>query len=266
MKKDPAREYMDSLQSRGQYFFLKRELLSKTGQAELVANRSLARLQAKNRILLVRRGFYLIIPIEFRSTGVLPPEWSIHSLMDYLGIRYYVGLLSAAAIWGASHQKAQEFQVLTNVQLRAIHVKILKIRFFKNARFPNPVFLIQQKTETGFMWVSNPELTAFDLMKYAKAVGGLNLLATTFSELGESIDATRLLDVAKKEKNLAFAQRLGFMLDHAGFKAKTREMAEFIRRKNTRPVKLEPGLQKKIALLNKKWNILENLQIEADEI
>ena len=186
--------------------------------------------------------------------------------MEYLDVRYYVGLLSAAAIWGASHQKPQEFQVLTNVQLRPIRVKILKIRFFKKAHFPDPLFLGQQKTETGYMRISNPELTALDLMKYAKAVGGLHLIATVFAELGRSIDPQRLLNVARKEKTLASVQRLGLMLDNVGFKAKTKDIAEFLREKNTRPVSLEPGLHKKNSPLIKKWNIYENLRIEADEL
>jgi hypothetical protein len=36
--------------------------------------------------------------------------------MESSNFRYYVGLLSAAAIWGASHQKPQEFQVVTTRQ------------------------------------------------------------------------------------------------------------------------------------------------------
>ena len=73
MKKDAIHGFIDGLQAQGQYYFLKRQLLEETGQDEKVENRSLARLQAKNRILLVRRGFYVIVPLEFSRTGILPP-------------------------------------------------------------------------------------------------------------------------------------------------------------------------------------------------
>ncbi len=266
MKRDASHDFIDGLQARGQYYFLKQKLLEKTGQPEKVANRSLARLQARNRILLVRRGFYLIVPIEFRLTGVLPPEWFIHSLMDFLNVRYYVGLLSAAAIWGASHQKPQEFQVLAARQFRPIQTGTLRIRFFRKVDFPDPAFLSNQKTETGLMSVSNPELTAVDLVKYSKGVGGLSLVATTLAELGERLTPQGLLRIGRKEKSLASVQRLGFVLDSLGFGSRTKDLAEFIRKKGAPETLLEPALPRADSRLIRKWNVFENLKIEADEL
>jgi predicted transcriptional regulator of viral defense system len=266
MKKDAIPDFIDGLQARGQYFFLKRQLLDNTRQAEKVANRSLVRLQAKNRILLVRRGFYIIIPIEFRRTGVLPPEWFIHNLMESMKVEYYVGLLSAAAIWGASHQKPQEFHILAPRQFRSIGSGPLKIRFFRKLDFPDSAFLKNQKTETGFMRVSSPELTALDLVRYSKAVGGLSLVATTLAELGENIEPRALLTITRKEKSLAPLQRLGFILDHLGFSSRTNELAGFVRKKAGIPVLLDPSLPRADSRWNRNWNIFENLKIEADEI
>jgi len=266
MKKDALHDYIDGLQARGQYYFLKRQLLEKTRQAEKVANRSLARLQAKYRILLVRRGFYVIVPIEFRRTGVLPPEWFIHNLMQFLNAEYYAGLLSAAAIWGASHQKPQEFHVLTPRQFRPIQDRTLKIRFFRKLDFPDPAFLKSQKTETGFMNVSNPELTALDLVRYSKAVGGLSLVATTLAELGEKIEPRALLTIARKEKSLAPLRRLGLILDSLGYGSRTTELAAFVRAKMDIPILLDPALPRANSRWIRKWNIFENLKIEADEI
>ena len=266
MKKDGIHEFIDGLQARGQYYFLKHQLLEKTGQAQKVANRSLVRLQSKNRILLIRRGFYIIIPLEFRRTGVLPPEWFIHNFMESMHVEYYVGLLSAAAIWGASHQKPQEFQVLTPRQFRPIGNRTLKLRFFRKLDFPDPAFLKSQKTETGFMRVSSPELTALDLVQYSKAVGGLNLVATTLAELGENIEPRALLNVAHKEKPLAPLRRLGLILDNLGFGSRTNALATFVRRKTDIPILLDPSLPRADSRWIRKWNIFENLKIEDDEI
>jgi len=266
MKKNGVNDFIDGLQARGRYFFLKRQLLEKTGQVEKSANRSLARLQAKNRILLVRRGFYVIIPLEFRLTGLVPPEWFIHSLMESLNIRYYVGLLSAAAIWGASHQKPQEFHVLTIRQFRPIQDRALKIRFFRKADFPDPAFLSNQKTETGFIRVSNPELTALDLVKYSKVVGGLSLVATTLTELGERLTLQGLQKVARKERSLAPLQRMGLILDNLGFVSRTKSLAEYVQGKTASPVLLEPSLPRADSRWIRKWNIFENAKIEVDEL
>lgn len=266
MKKDAIHDFIDGLQAHGQYYFLKRQLLEKTGQVEKVANRSLTRLQSKNRILLVRRGFYVIIPLEFRVKGVLPPEWFIHPLMESLNVQYYVGLLSAAAIWGASHQKPQEFHVLITRQFRLIQNKTLKIRFFRKADFPNPASIVSQKTETGIMKVSNPELTALDLVKYSKAVGGLGLVATTLAELGKSLTPQGLLKVARKEKSGAPLQRMGFILDNLGYASRTKGLAQFLGGKTSPPVLLEPSLPRSDSRWIRKWNIFENLKIEPDEL
>jgi predicted transcriptional regulator of viral defense system len=266
MKKDAIHAFIDGLQARGQYYFIKRELLERTGQAELVANRSLARLQAIKRILLVRRGFYVIIPIEFRRTGVLPPEWFIQDLMRFMKVDYYVGLLSAAAIWGASHQKPQEFHVLTPRQFRPIQGGALKIRFFQKLDFADPAFLKSQKTETGFMMVSGPELTALDLVRYSKAIGGLNLVAVALAELGESIEPRALLAVGRKERSPASLQRLGFILDKVGFGSRANDLARLLPNKAKIPVLLDPALPRADSRWNRKWNIFENLKIEADEI
>jgi len=266
MKKDAIPDFIDNLQAQGQYYFLKRQLLEKTQQVETVANRSLVRLQKKNRILLVRRGFYVIVPIEFRRTGVLPPEWFIHNLMQFLNVEYYVGLLSAAAIWGASHQKPQEFHVLTTRQFRPIQNRTLKIRFFRKVDFPDLAFLKNQKTETGFMMVSSPELTAVDLIRYSKVVGGLGLVAITLAELGDNIEPQALLSVARKAKSLVPLRRLGFILENLGFGSRTNELAELVQNKTNVPVLLDPSLPRADSRWIRKWNILENLKIEADEI
>jgi predicted transcriptional regulator of viral defense system len=266
MKRDAIHGFIDALQAEGQYYFIKQELLEKIGQDETLVNRALLRLQAKKRILLVRRGFYVIIPLEFRRTGVLPPEWFIQDLAAFMKVEYYVGLLTAAAIWGASHQKAQEFHVLTPRQFRLIHGGTLRIRFFRKINFPDSAFLTSQKTETGFMKVSSPELTALDLVRYSKATGGLNLVTIALAELGENIERHALLSVARKERSLALLQRLGFILDRVGFGSRTSDLAGLLRDKAKLPVLLDPSLPRADSRLNRKWDVFENFKIEADEI
>ena len=78
----------------------------------------------------IRSGFFVIIPLEYRSTMTLPPEWFIADLMACLEQPYYVGLLSAASLHGAAHQQPQQFQVVTTVPQREIRKKGLAIRFF----------------------------------------------------------------------------------------------------------------------------------------
>ena len=43
---------------------------------------------------------------------MIPADWFIAELMQFLDLPYYVGVLSAAALHGAAHQQAQEFHVV----------------------------------------------------------------------------------------------------------------------------------------------------------
>src|SRR6266496_3549594 len=101
-------DLVDAFQATGRYVLRREEALKKAAR----------RLAAKGRIAIPRRGFFVIVPIEYRSAGAPPPSWFIDELMRFHGHPYYVGLLSAAALHGAGHQQPQEFQVVTNAQLR----------------------------------------------------------------------------------------------------------------------------------------------------
>jgi predicted transcriptional regulator of viral defense system len=264
MNQEKVRLFIDLLQSRGKYSFTSQEVLQKTKQHRRAVRRALERLQQKRRIALVSRGFYAIIPLEYKASGILPAEWFIHQLMDYLKLSYYAGLLSAAALHGAAHQKPQEFQVIVKKQLRPIKVNGLRVRFFvkKNPNLSSGI--VQVKTETGYIRVSGPELTAIDLMKYAKPLGGLNNIATIISELGERISTDELIKVTREEKSMVFIQRLGYLLDQLGFESKTDNLAQWLSEQKVRPVLLDPAQKKGKFLLNKKWKLFENQTIEAE--
>ena len=82
-------------------------------RSEKTLKTDINRLTLSKRIQNVYKGFYVIIPIQYQLKGIVPPTYYINELMEYLGKPYYVGLLSAAAIYGASHQRAMMTQIVT---------------------------------------------------------------------------------------------------------------------------------------------------------
>lgn len=54
--------------------------------------------------------------------------------MHHLDQPYYVGLLSAAAIHGASHHQPMAFQVVTDKPTREMHAGKVTIRFSMSGR------------------------------------------------------------------------------------------------------------------------------------
>jgi predicted transcriptional regulator of viral defense system len=259
-----VRNYIDRLQSKGRYTFLKSELNSSTGLSAGAIDLGLNRLLKKHRIAMIRQGFYIIVPIEYQTSGVLPAAWFIHQLMDYLELPYYVALLSAAAIHGAAHQKPQEFQVITNQSLRTIHIRGLRIRFFKKSDLDMKTGLEQIKAENGYINVSVPERTALDLIRYAGQIGGLNRAATVLGELSEKIDPSRLLKNVQNEKSLCYIQRLGFIMDLLGFEKLTEKFSDWLKEKKPVKTALDPALPVKKEAFNAKWRLYINADIDTD--
>jgi predicted transcriptional regulator of viral defense system len=259
-----VRNYIDQLQSKGRYTFLKSDLTKSPGLSTAAIELSLNRLLKKHRIAMIRQGFYIIVPLEYQPNGILPASWFIHQLMEYLELPYYVALLSAAAIHGAAHQKSQEFQVITNKSLRTIHARGLRIRFFKKTDLDMEVGLEQIKTENGYINTSVPERTALDLIQYVRQIGGLNRAATVLEELAEKIDSTRLLKNAQKEKSLCFIQRLGFIMDLLGFENLTKKLRGWLEEKKPPKTLLDPALPINTETFNPKWRLYVNSDIDTD--
>jgi predicted transcriptional regulator of viral defense system len=85
--------------------------------------------------------------------------------MRSLGTPYYIGLQSAAALYGAAHQQVQQLQIVTPRQERHIDRPGLSIRFFRKQNF-DATPLRSHKGHSGMLPVSTPEATAIDLVRY----------------------------------------------------------------------------------------------------
>jgi len=255
--------WIDSRQSEGIYFFTREEALKNLQRSEAAFKQSAARLAKKKRIARIHRGFFIIIPLEYAATGILPAEWFIDDLMDYVGQPYYVGLLSAAALHGAAHQQPQQFHVVTTGPLREMRSNGLAIIFFSKTKFSD-VPLAQVKVQTGHIPTSTPEATALDLIRYAGRIGGLDRVLTVLQELGEVIDPRNLEATAKSDGKIAYAQRLGFLLERAGFSDLTKELLQWVNGKNPLPVKLEPSMPTRGCKKDGRWKILVNSDVKGD--
>ena len=152
---------------------------------------------------------------------------------------------------------------MTTKPLREIRFKSLTIRFFVKKQFTvTPV--IQVKVQTGFIPVSTPEATALDLIRYAGSIGGMDRVLTVLNELGEVMNAPKLVEVVKGDENLTYAQRLGWLLEKAGYSALIQELSQWINEKNPLPAKLEPSLPIRGAKRDGRWRLIINSEVESD--
>ena len=257
--------YVDRIQSEGRYFFTREEVLKFHPESENAVKLALNRLSRKKRILSVRRGFYVIIPAEYTASGILPPSLFIEDLMNYVDKSYYLGLLSAAAIHGAAHQRPQEYHVITTAPERTISSAGIRIKFFVKSGNWEKYALLEHKTDVGYLKVSGPELTAIDLIAYEKRIGGLNRVITILEELSEKINDTQLLTQAKNSSALSHIQRLGYLLDKVLYKKKlVVPLKGWIQKQKLFQIPLKCGVPMKGFLADIDWKIIINAEVESD--
>jgi predicted transcriptional regulator of viral defense system len=253
--------WVEQLQSRGRYTFTRGEVESQTGRSFIAAQSALRRLKQQGRIVSPRRGFYAIVPPEYRVTGSPPASWFIDDLMNYLEQPYYVALLSAAAIHGAAHEQPMVFQIMSNKPTRPIRAGKVVIHSTMNRQIEQmPVTAVQ--TETGSMHVATPETTAFDLVRYSAGAGHLSNAATVLAELAERINADALAEVAPLVRT-PDVQRLGYLLDAVGEQRLAEPLAKWLSTRHPRVVPLRPGIMTNMAP-DRRWHVLPNEKLELD--
>ena len=253
--------FVNAVRAKGRYSFSRDEVRSNLDLAEKALNQALFRYTSKGKIAKVRHGFYAIIPPEFSSTGMLPPSLFIDDMMKSLGRKYYVGLFSAAAWHGAAHQQPMSFYVVTEKPaLRNIINAKLSLKFYvkKTWRDDN---IVEKKTDAGYVKVSSPELTAFDLLTYDFSI---NRVFTILEELAEEMSPTELARIASNFPTTSSIQRLGYMLykeinDHELAKA----LKSVMKDRNLAPIPLLKGDKGK-GELDSDWKIIKNTELESD--
>ena len=174
-------------------------------------NTELSRQVSRGRVQSVYRGFYVIVPVQYQLKGVIPPAYYVDGLMDYVGKPYYVGLLSAAAMHGATHQRAMKTQVMTVVPRIKVSGKNSLLDWNYRQEIPE-AFVVKKNAEVGTLRYSGPELTSVDLVQFASHVGGYQRVATVLAELMDSVDMEKVGELLPFT-TVATIQRLGYLLE-----------------------------------------------------
>ena len=254
-------DYLNDIQSKGRYAVTLAELKNRFDSSEKAIKQNIYRLKSKNQLAQVRKEFYVIVPPQYSNRGMVPSTLFIDDLMQYLKREYYIGLLSASALHGAGHQQPMQFQVIIKKPpLRSIKNKKLNIHFFVKSQWQQGD-ITEKKTETGFIKVSSPELTAFDLVHYNKKIGGLNRIIPILEDLVESIKSSDLNKTAMCQK-VPDMQRLGYLLEQLGNEKLASVLFKRIERKPLREIPISLAHKNREGVLNSKWNVIINTELD----
>lgn len=261
--------YIKEIRKNGQRYFTLEQLMADQNLSNAALN-AIYRLRGHGELISPARGLYVIVPPEHQPHGSIPAEELIPLVMKYLNVNYYVALLTAGLFHGATHQKPARFQVISDKRIKHPStfgdVEIDFIYKKSVLGLPTQDFTVS----TGYLKVATSELVALDLLNYPNHAGGLNHIATVFSELIENLDPVKLIKLAKETHNEYQLQRIGYILDHIDVmdekNAEITISALALHVKGNKPsyLPLASEISKAGYQRCKKWRIIENSEIESD--
>jgi predicted transcriptional regulator of viral defense system len=205
------RELPDVLLAQGRHTATTKELLQLTCVDRDALHNGLHRLRESGSIVSPTRGLYSVVPPQYRAWGAPPADWFIDAMMAHLGRRYYIALLTAAAMHGAAHQAPQSFQVITDKHVPDRDLGRNRLRFYVS-RHASDAEIERRTGPSGYLQLATRESTAVDIVQHPRQSGGLSNVATVLIELGD-LDGAALGRIAAA-RGKATVRRLGWLLEH----------------------------------------------------
>jgi len=262
--------HIEKLMAVGKYHFVLDDLATETNCSLPSLRVAASRLARKHRIKMIRSGFGVIYP----TVGNEPhPSYYIDALMSFLGARYYVGLLTAAAYWGASHQSTMVYQIYSDRRLRDIKFDKMRIEFItKTGEFIDSG-ITKVAGIGGYYLISRPELTAIDMIQAPKRSGHLNNIATILDDLVEKWDHKRIVALCKAPSTPTVSiQRIGYLLEILEFEKQASYLEQALAKRQPARALLSPSENsveipknnKSNYQFNPRWNLYINAKVEAD--
>jgi len=234
-----------------------------------VLTMSLSRYRAQGIIQSVHKGFFVVIPPQYALQKRVPDTYYVPQLMAHLGKPYYISLLSAASLWGASHQAVMVTHLMTRLpQSSTSSRKNNTLRWFYRREIPSE-FLVSKNGETAPIVYSNAELTAVDLVHWAKRIGGLSAVATVLAELHESTDFTNAAEGVFKTADVSDIQRLGYLYEVVlGDRAQGETIYKEMKKLSTaiRNVPLFHSSDGDSLRRDVRWHVNVNMEVEVDDL
>lgn len=235
------------------------DVASALGVDRMKASKVLARWNAQGWIKRVRRGVYVPVPLDTRTTEqVLEDPWM---LVPRLFGEGYIGGWSAAEHWGLTEQLFRSICVVTTLPVRAKQEVIQGVPFV--LRHINARLLFGTKS----VWrgslkvqVSTPARTIVDMLDDPSLGGGIRHVAECLATW-LSLPATNpdeLIDLGDRLGNGAVFKRLGFLVEE---NPRGAGLVEACRKRLTSGLaKLDPSLRSPRVVTRWRLRIPENWQ------
>jgi predicted transcriptional regulator of viral defense system len=177
-----------------------------------------------------------------------------------------VGLLSAAAMHGATHQRAMKTQVMTVLPRIKASGKNSLLDWSYRQQIPK-AFIVKKNAEIGMLCYSGPELTAVDLVQFASHVGGYQRAATVLAELMDSVNVERMYGLMPFT-SVTTIQRLGYLLEHVLLRQNQADVLfQVLKTQGSwNSILLSNDQNRRADAPANRWHVNGNIDIEVDDL
>jgi len=211
-------------------------------------------LAKRNRLIQLKRGKYLVVPLKAPNQSWMPHEFVVASL--WMGeIPYYVGYSSMYNYWGFTEQIPQKVTIL-NAETNRMR-KIGKISFRAMKISSKKMFGIKKiKIDEEYVSISDKERSLVDFI--SKPIGSWGNVQEVINEQSKKIDVKKFVRYLNKFPVIAVRKRAGFMLERAGVSSEALcRLKSSIGRDNSYSP-FNPFIKSRKGAVNQDWKVILN--------
>ena len=226
-----------------------------------VASLTLGRLVRRGWLARVRRGLYLVLPLEASREGTaIEDAWV---LARELYAPCYIGGWTAAEHWGLTEQLFRATFVVTSANIRRSRETFLGAEFHLTRGTRERVENFRQ------VWrgreriaVSDQERTIADALANPSWVGGVRHFVDILRAYRESKEwnPNRLIERLEEIGSGASFKRLGYLAETV-LEPDPHLVKEALARRTSGVVKLDPGIARR-GRINTRWGLSVNVPVE----
>jgi len=222
---------------------------------------TLSLLSKKKWVLRLRRGLYVIVPIDAGVRG--SESFIVHDFViaSHLASPYYVGFWSALNHHGLTDQIPRTVFVATTRPRKPLKILTSTFRFVQLA--PKKFIGIETASFEGAeVRISSKEKTLVDCLDHPELAGGIEEVARAVYFNHRELDWAKVRSFALKGGSIAVFKRLGYILERCG-------LFETYRRVLTRIV-LTEGYPKLDTVgpakgkVSERWKLRVNVELDPE--
>ena len=216
--------------------------------------RLLDKLAKRNRLIQLKRGRYLVVPLKAPNQSWMPHEFVVASL--WMGeIPYYVGYSSMYNYWGFTEQIPQKVTVL-NTEINRMR-KIGKINFRAMKISSRKMYGIKKiKIDEEYISISNKERSLIDFI--SNPISSWGNVQEVINEQTKKIDMKKFVRYLIKFPVVAVRKRAGLMLERAGVSSEELSRLKSSIGRDNSYAPFNPFIKSRKGAVNQDWKVILN--------